>query len=140
MIYLGLIFEMRCKINTQDQVCSLKQAKRLCELGVKQNSIFYLCKTKRGWYNLLREKQPSIEQYSAFTVAELGEFLYKIPITYSCYKNDGLYQLECSISQYNQPPVQHTIFSEREADARAIMLTFLIENHHINVEYVNGED
>ena len=66
----------------EDQVCSLELSKKLKELGVKQDSIFYWIngvitdinvspeQTRNLWY-----PAHSYTLYSAFTVAELGEML-----------------------------------------------------------------
>ena len=78
----------------QQQVTSLELSKKLKELGVKQESLFYWCEYRR-WEN---EDNKMVEQdtvweidrsgvvggnghstgrnFSAFTVAELGEMLY----------------------------------------------------------------
>ena len=75
----------------EQQVCSLELAKKLKELGVKQESLWY-------WNMITKEfkdyegKSPIIaceiysnsrlwENFSAFTVAELGEMLPKKNIT-----------------------------------------------------------
>ena len=65
----------------ENQVCSLELAKKLKELGVKQDSLF-------KWHSKLDEKGNRVhteivylpikqmeQDYSAFTVAELGEML-----------------------------------------------------------------
>lgn len=61
----------------EDQLCTLEQAKKLKELGVKQDSYFY-------WFeyadnNRLGAIKGSIisgeKSYSAFTASELGELL-----------------------------------------------------------------
>ena len=59
----------------EDQVCSLEQAKRLKELGVKQEGIFNYLKT--GGLKLSSEFPSFLHCYSAFTVAELGEMIFK---------------------------------------------------------------
>lgn len=81
----------------EQQVCTLEQAKRLKELGVKQDSIFYWIETyinrtrkfkvlpkynEDGFDLVENESLQGIisgtsknECYSAFTVAELGEML-----------------------------------------------------------------
>ena len=61
-----------------DQICSLELAKKLKELGVKQESLF--------WYTIYVDQTYDIHyqfdskyippaHYAAFTVAELGEML-----------------------------------------------------------------
>src|SRR4051812_36893725 len=63
----------------EQQVCSLELAKRLKELGVKQESLYYW-NIRHIWIVLKAIGEPYItrkpEDYaSAFTVAELGEML-----------------------------------------------------------------
>lgn len=74
-------------MNIEDQVCSLELSKRLKELGVRQESLFY-------WWDGddINDEGHSVSRieienndsapsnfvvYSAFTVAELGEMLPK---------------------------------------------------------------
>ena len=59
----------------KDQVCSLESARKLIELGLKQESLFYWHETARldGINNINQSKINSKYCYSAFTVAELGE-------------------------------------------------------------------
>lgn len=68
----------------EDQVCSLELAKRLKELGVKQESAFFWTldkRTKKIWLWQAAEELQRMEPErweiiaSAFTVAELGEML-----------------------------------------------------------------
>lgn len=65
-------------MNIEDQVCSLELSKKLKELGVKQNGLFFYNKQKFG--NYLLGNSPNYfdgvgEHYSAFTTAELCEML-----------------------------------------------------------------
>lgn len=70
----------------EQQVTSLEISKRLKELGVKQESLFYWSsygmKFKKETHELIPENEinPSfMEDYiSAFTVAELGEMLVRL--------------------------------------------------------------
>lgn len=69
-------------MNIEDQVCSLELAKRLKELGVKQESLFtYFNIDGEGKYHIyFCECLPEEGEYAgkpiaAFTVAELGEML-----------------------------------------------------------------
>lgn len=75
----------------ENQVCSLKLAKKLKYLNVKQESLFYwaadflLYKTDTGYYTSAgagfdkeifeRQEKTDCPFYSAFTIAELGEML-----------------------------------------------------------------
>lgn len=132
---------------TLEQQCvSLELAKRMKELGVKQDSSYYWeygGKLSKGFSSILitrEEKHKSRfssadsawSYYSAFTSAELGEML---PIMVKgeenkmgfleCYKFNQEYW-ECGYEHYP------TFFKAKtEADARAKMLIHLKENHLI---------
>jgi len=129
----------------EDQVCSFELAKRLKELGVKHDSLAYYCISDCTKYvSLFIQKFPArkskhFEVISAFTVAELGDFLRKFEIensydleidsynTYDCYnvvvkKN----RAEPFESYYSQ--------EDTEANARAKMLIWLIEQGYVKHE------
>ena len=134
----------------EDQVVSLELAKRLKELGVKQESLFY-------WVNgLISNAEHAIEcQYenrnkgtrhsisSAFTVAELGEMLpWRIDgkdITDKRRKIAYFLEYEaggmsvCYTHHLNVTKVLVERIAETEADARAKMLIYIIENNLITV-------
>lgn len=153
----------------EQQVCSLELAKKLKELGVKQESLFWWKKkgrknSKNGYiYELIGENYPdgggydNCEHYSgdkkdisAFTVAELGEMLpkqieYKVSdygdragyrsLDLKCGKtiiNDGWYVLYSDPHPSNLVPVYGT-YETTEADARAKMLIYLLENKLITL-------
>lgn len=126
----------------EDQVCSLDLAKRLKELGVKQESLFYW---KQGnsdlfiGYRTISESAPTIA--SAFTVAELGEMLPEHirldskDLPQYCFivpgnMGSGLWTIEYSDYEEGTP----TFTAETEADARAKMLIYLIENKLMEVK------
>jgi hypothetical protein len=118
----------------EQQVTSLELSKRLKELGVKQASLFWYWGTKeefetgKGFAGPLMEKHRSLENLSAYTVAELGEMLPKNfpsyrcdwgmssePLkNYMCWRADGLDTRE--------------YFGTTEAEARGRMLEYLIKN------------
>jgi hypothetical protein len=111
----------------ENQVCSLELAKRLKELGVKQESLFYWCQmekpTRTAW-DIRGEKfiddykytSRELKYISAFTVAELGEMLPKL----SCsgkYTKDYICNLVSGELQT----------AKTEANARAKMVIYLKE-------------
>lgn len=106
----------------EDQVCSLDLAKNLKELGVKQESLFYwetCADQKRIIYAPSRDEND--KHFPAFTVAELG---WMLPEHSSSEKNqDG------SFNGYYYQNEHQPIYSESEADVRAKMLIYLIENN-----------
>lgn len=116
----------------EQQVCSLPLAQRLKELGVKQESYFrwvgdsVWSEDQLSEYETFRTPK---ERYSAFTVAELGEMLPRytftrrthklVPERWICINDAGLPEKEA--------------FANTEADARAKMLIYLLENKLITL-------
>ena len=110
----------------EKQVCSLELAKKLKELGVKQESVWYWTQT----FNPKRKPHPyqfeiqgcgradTHHKYSAFTVAELGEML---PSGYYSIREGSVW--ECWLRNGTQK-----VEASTEADARAKMLIYLLEN------------
>ncbi len=105
----------------EKQLCSLELAKKLKALGVKQDSHFkWLNTPTRGWMTFPRTIAGNEENYSAFSVAELGEMLPSMTISY----HQTLGEWSCKY-----PETEHVIKMEMtEADARAKMLIYLLEN------------
>jgi len=128
----------------ESQVVSLDLAKRLKELGVKQESYFYHYATAieqdgLAWWNVL-EKEPRkgkrVRAYldsvgrpsmlSAFTVAELGEML---PEKYDIPRKSWEPDADAFLwGIYLEKPKPVIIQAFTEADARAKMLIYLLEN------------
>lgn len=75
----------------KDQVCSLKLAKRLKELGVKQESLFYWSTYDNEWElitdedRLIDPDDPEFKYCSAFTVAELDNIILNTRVTESMF-------------------------------------------------------
>lgn len=135
----------------ENQCCTLIQAKRLKELGVKQESVFYHIPplTSRNDSCIVLKPYPNEDDYSAFTVAELGEMLPKKII-------NERYYLKFSFTHNDQPdnicvcvyedselghkpiPIEEVVkmkfyqtLGNTEAKARAAMLIYLLENNLI---------
>lgn len=129
----------------ENQVVSLELAKKLKELGVKQESLYF-------WFDLKEELYPRCckgwvykkeHMISAFTVAELGEML-----PFAIVQDGTIYKPECYIPEgytdgdgtkisnkfgvtyVNHYMGQTLMYCEAntEADARAKMLCYLLEN------------
>lgn len=114
------------------QVCSLELAKRFKELGVKQESLFYWEHYSiNGWCIEWCELGPFSEHaVSAFTVAELGEMLpdcIKYEYGYEAYIKSQKKDTEYKIYLDDLEKVA-IFFDENEANARAKMLIYLLEN------------
>jgi hypothetical protein len=114
----------------EQQVVSLKLAKKLKELGVEQESIWWWCKTGGG-FSVEETWSPFAYTYdaikpqgsiSAYTVAELGEML---PFLTSKGKSGGDYHMVSTDFFYDKKFTDTT-----EANARARCLIWLIENGH----------
>ena len=120
----------------EHQCCSLVLAKKLQELGVNQQSIFYwiLAKTSANFAaygltyitNIFDRKENFDEIYSAFTVAELGEMLRYWVTTRKHRDSDWL-------CRHHYMEYEHDTKAETEANARAKMLIYLLENKLISV-------
>lgn len=119
----------------ESQVCSLELAKKLKELGVKQESDFYYTK-----FGLQFRPFPDNREFSAFTVAELGEML---PQEIDDFEGDNqvwyaLYSAKSpdywSIYYKNQDRrFRKVINADTEANTRAKMLIYLLENKLIKL-------
>ena len=132
----------------EDQVCSLELAKKLKELGVEQDSLWWWDKIKdendfnltsfRFLYPLLLDED-NREYYSAFTVAELGNmFPSQITREVTCInKEKRIMPCEFMESKVKGKWIVEYLgkgfIDESEANARAKMLIYLIENKYIKV-------
>jgi hypothetical protein len=106
----------------EQQVCSLQLAKRLTELGVKHESFLIWRKSQHGngWLVEGYKTADQSEHYAAFTVAELGSLLPNGTISWFDPYNDW----QCKTSNSKK----HIKRQWSEADTRARMLIYLIEN------------
>lgn len=125
-----LTIKQHC-MKLEDQVCSLDLAKSLKELGVKQESalIWMQEHPKRKddvrWRVVVSDgwnKEALFDWLPAFTVAELGEML---PIMWLPVKAEG--EAESPWMWVTNKAKQQ--WENTEANARAKMLVYLIENN-----------
>lgn len=129
----------------EQQVCSLELAKKLKELGVKQESLFMWAPSKNGYGMEIRLKRKiSFERsefvYSAYTVAELGEMLPQIlkikKIKYQLFVSVAVdkqwFVVYANEKDYSDNAPIKFMMCHNEADARAKMLVYLYENKLIN--------
>lgn len=122
------------------QVTSLELSKRLKELGVKQESLFYWAsegtfgRKFKSEYKLndrryidIYEEIRSLDYISAFTATELGEMLPKL--TVSCLTLNGKKE-ESAVCYLDTSFESKRVYkmADTEADARAKMLIYLLEN------------
>ncbi len=133
----------------EDQVCSLELAKKLKEVGVKQESLWCwgeffntsstvpekrLSEVFLSWDKEDFRDRPflgDLKFYSAITVAELGAIL---PFEACFLKLNGTWKVEALLDINVEVPC---IYDEREANARAKVLIYLIENKLIDVKEIN---
>lgn len=132
----------------EQQVCSLDLAKRLKELGVKQESLYrynqYAVDIEQGGQWELESTQHMKKYHtpppfvSAFTVAEIGEML---PHRIKNNNGDAILHEILSFSDaakayqmcYEGDFSLYVNWDKSEADARAKMLVYLIENKLITI-------
>jgi hypothetical protein len=113
----------------EKQVCSLELAKKLKELGLKQESYFWWFQNARNgnWMMgdasdaIKKDGKKEIPSYSAFTVAELGEMLPREE--WGADSMSKKYRV-----WWKRAPVETDWIENTEADARAEMLVYLLEN------------
>lgn len=119
----------------EDQVVSLELAKKLKELGVKQDSLWFWTWAEWNkeveWVLILEDKRAGLkkETFSAFTVAELGEML---PEGYRSYYYNG--HPSGGNWMCNDGEILGVADANTEADARAKMLIYLIKEGIIKAE------
>lgn len=102
----------------ESQVCSLELAKRLKELGVDQESLWYWNEYSDLNCVLVSPADKLGENFAAFTVAELGEMLKGQEFDV-IFGKEKVILVRGHLEEYS---------AETEADARAKMLINLIEN------------
>lgn len=132
----------------EQQVVSLELAQKLKALGVKQESYFWYGEDGYLW----REGVSVDGSFAAFTVAELGEMLpaglwddekYKMLTVIKGKRVNKSRRYEAEWAYYYCPAETGTTASDQipkipfyehtEADARAKMLVYLIENKLITL-------
>jgi len=137
----------------ESQVVSLELAKKLAELGIKQESLWYWGRWGKIWELVQTNPQANLDKYSAFSVAELGELL-PMAIDYKddCFPPDDdpqRYWLDIQKQSrgwqvdylWEDPEARPSLKvlkelagrAPTEADARAKLLICLIENKLIPV-------
>lgn len=131
----------------ENQCCTLEQAKKLKELGVKQDAIWFwlypakegIISTSNGLYYHLHAKEIfsdnegnefDSEMSAAYTVAELGVML---PTAYDTMRVDDGWR---GYDDNNKDYPCNLIF-KTEAECRAALLIALLENEDTTPQEVN---
>jgi len=133
-------------MKTEKQVTNLEISKKLKELGVKQDSLWYHCEDNynrqdgKNTITILFSKDiakarkhnaPKLEIYSAFTVAELGEIISKDYFSKK-FGKDWICESEIGGGGDEYGEAEKSIYfqtkADTEADCRGKMLIYLIEN------------
>jgi hypothetical protein len=118
----------------EKQVCSLELAKRLKELGVKQESYFDNADGRTEPWHIFSEEYRQVEKQnssiSVFTVAELGELL---PVGFRSFSRWGKKDDKDVLVWRCESPTEHAIDqwpieADTEANVRAKYLAKLIES------------
>jgi hypothetical protein len=129
-------------LKSENQVCSFELSQELEKLGVKQNSIFYwrkysLCKNTDLYYIPNKETDLLIlsgkleYNYSAFTVAELGEIL---PVGVDITKVwDRPKLLVNKFWEIKFEGIDYIFEDKNIVNAMAKMLIYLLENNLIKL-------
>ncbi len=141
----------------KEQVVNFELSKKLYELGVKEPSIFFWASVRHtvngasvsmenakytinwgGGVNIGYRMHgrgvwsDSIPEYSAFTVAELGEMLPDGTASFQ-YRDDEEDSWTCvKYVEHEHSKYEKIVIAKTEADARAKMLIYLIENKLLN--------
>jgi len=121
----------------EKQVTNLEISKRLKELGVKQDSIWYWFSYEVGEHKLKIYWDEDLlnpiydDKYSAFTVAELGEIISKDYFSKK-FGKDWICESEIGGGGDEYGEAVKSIYfqtkADTEADCRGKMLIYLIEN------------
>lgn len=119
----------------ENQVVSLEIAKKLKELGVKQDAYHSWCFIEaHNDYEL--DNGSCSNMYSAFTVAELGEMLPSLYVSGKTLEHKGKTEFVCCHKERIVENIDYqasgTTYGENEADARGKMLIYLLENNLID--------
>lgn len=114
-------------------------------MGVIQNSQWfwyqlahYPATLNEKPFALLPERGVRYEETAAFDTAEVGEILPEFFVSYRFYKpNDSKPYWACYNDGNDEIRVEDGTEADTEAEARGLMLAYLLENDIVKVEEVN---
>ena len=117
--------------NIEQYTCTFIQAKKLKELGVEQNSLFWWTWFDSDSYIVSKEHMTvnGHKAYPAFTSQELGELIDKQD-GYSWSTHRVVYEKLIEISNHDDNKKVTSFKTKNEAQARAEFLIYLLESKH----------
>ncbi len=132
----------------ENQVASLELCKRLKELGVNKTSFARWFADEVTGYefvvhenSIVNSERKYPERCAAYTCSELGEILPETIEIEDAEHYLKYYKLKdkwrCDLTEdgrYNMDIPHHYTISASEADSRALMLIYLIENGQVKVD------
>lgn len=129
----------------ENQVCTLAQAKRLKELGIKHESYFVFGATRGLITESWSVEGDEDDFFDAYTVAELGIMLPDLLTTHLQYELVCIKEADdewlCRYCRNNDMldtyPQLPNAAGKTEAQARAAELIYLLENNLTNPEDCN---
>lgn len=121
----------------EDQVCAIEYSKKLEELGIKQESLFYwiLFQEWGVYFNGKYTQEYYRDCVSAFTLAELGEML---PGKLIYCKSENKWECDFYPWEYDFYAEDDSRFvssCKKETDSRAEMLIHLVESGLVSQEW-----
>lgn len=127
----------------ENQVCTRQQAGKLRELGIQGHG-YFLSNPKGDILEAWTVEGTEDDFIAAWTAAELGVILPKSPlpeggITYSWYHRNNWRGHSVGYEAPGQPAMHiERFWFSTEAEARAELLIYLLENNYITVVEVNA--
>lgn len=124
----------------KNQVANLKLSQKLWELGVITGGIFSWCEDGGLQLTMLCHKDKIL--FPAPTATELGEIIYSnnVEVDCECSKFDNLWEYNIEKSVFVGEWINEQLLFGRaktEADARAKVLIYLLENDIMKIEDIN---
>lgn len=116
----------------EKQVCILRQAQKLKELGIKQESLFRW--SNNSDWEIMQGEHTNTDDCSAFTSSELGKMLYPNSITDKApiLHDNKKWELN---EKFTWGTIK--VSKDTEAIARASLLIYFIETKNLTVETCN---
>ncbi len=118
----------------EQQVCTWEQAKKIKELGITQTSSYFYWHfgaVSETWILInCEDSDIDANDFSAYTVAELGVMM---PSGY-----DTMHSTMGGRRWFDLDGMDDREYYKTEAEARAAMLIYLLENNILKVDEVNN--